>query len=429
MRDLIAALLATASFATPASADPWVPLADAHIDGVWRSQGYGHIVTVRAGKTALFHAAGPYCYPDPEPSLAGRDEFRLVRREARDRIAFAITPERTLYRFRRIATLPAACAAVRTWNEAEVAKLIAATFDDLYPGFGVRGRDRQAFRAAILGGKVPESLEALDDGHVGLEIGDDSIESGEAATLRAVHRDARLGETAPLREREWLRRYREGVIALLDGGGHQVANRRILWGRIGTVGYLNIVAMGAFDGDAAPDDFTALDAALDEAIAAFQGLSGVIVDITNNRGGYDAISLRIAGRFADRQRLAFSKRAVGAPGAFQQFHVMPWKGLRYLGPVTLLTSDITVSAGEIFTLAMRAFPNVRHVGSTTRGALSDQLEKPLPNGWTLTLPAEIYRDPLGRVWEGVGIAPQRLSAPFPSHAALVAALAREIQAR
>ena len=34
---------------------------------------------------------------------------------------------------------------------------------------------------------------------------------------------------------------------------------------------------------------------------------------------------------------------------------------------------------------MRALPNVVQVGGTTRGAFSDMIEKPLPNGWSLNL--------------------------------------------
>ena len=42
-----------------------------------------------------------------------------------------------------------------------------------------------------------------------------------------------------------------------------------------------------------------LDAALDQAIAAFRGARAVIVDVSNNRGGYDGLAQHIAGRFAD----------------------------------------------------------------------------------------------------------------------------------
>ena len=156
----------------------------------------------------------------------------------------------------------------------------------------------------------------------------------------------------------------------------QVANGRLFWGQVDGIGYLNVVTMGAFDADAAPDDVTALEAARDEALGAFQGARAVIVDVSNNRGGYDSVSLRLAGRFASERRLAYTKVGFGARDvAPQAFHVEPSPRVRYLGPVYLLTSDVTVSAGEVFTLALRALPNVRHVGTTCLLYTSDAADE------------------------------------------------------
>ena len=425
----------------PAAATAWVSprTIGSRIDGVWQSQGYGQLLVMRKGVPTLYHAAGPYCYLDPRLNAGSDETFRLVSVVSRGRIAFAEAPGQTRYVFDRIERLPSACLTKRRWVPAEIGRLIATTFADLYPGFGRRGRTQAGLNAAIailpadasdavLYGRSIVALEALDDAHVGLEATVDgkehSFESGEAPSILAARRDATLGDDPVARERSWSRRYRDGVVSLLDGGGHQVANRRILWGRIGQVGYLNIVTMGVFASEGAPDDTAVLDAVLDEALTAFRGLPGVIVDVSNNRGGYDAISLLIAGRFADRRTLAYDKRAVGATVPFQAFHVEPSARVRYLGPVTLLTSDVTVSAGETFTLAMLSLPNVRHAGSKTRGALSDQLSKPLPNGWTLTLPAETYRAPDGRLDEGVGITPELPDLPGLDHAASVARIAK-----
>ena len=412
------------------------------IDGVWRSQGYGWIIVLSQGVPALYHAAGPYCYRDPDPD-AGEDEpFRLVTIVHQNRIAFATGAAETRYVFNRIAALPPACLAEQRWSPAETGRLIAATFADLYPGFGHRGRTQEALAAALatlppdateaaLYDRLEPALAALDDAHVGVEaiVGGEerSFESGEAPSILAIRGDSSLGADPAARERQWSQRYRESLSALLEGGGHQVANRRVLWGTIGRVGYINIVTMGAFASEGPPEDTAALDAALDEALTAFSNLPGVIVDVSNNRGGYDAISLRIAGRFTDQPRLAFTKQAAGSDVPFQRFLVEPSDRVRYLGPVTLLTSDITVSAGETFTLAMRSLPNVRHAGGRTRGALSDQLSKPLPNGWTLTLPAETYRAADGREYEGVGITPNFPTAPLgPDHAATVSVIAKHM---
>ena len=72
----------------------------------------------------------------------------------------------------------------------------------------------------------------------------------------------------------------------------------------------------------------------------------------------------------------------------------------------VLTSELTVSAAEVFAIAMRALPNVTHVGEATRGALSDALYKPLPNGWWISLSNEVYLDADGMAWEGRGIRPE-----------------------
>lgn len=427
--------------AVSASAGPWLLPSEVGrtIDGVWRSRGYGQILEIRDGKRTLYHVAGTFCYPDTSNAQADDDAYRLVSIASPSRIAFAAAPTQTRYAFDRIAAVPPDCTASHRWTAHEMAELIAATFADQYPGFGKRGRTiaRLTAALAIPSDAVPDlsffrhtarALDGLDDAHVGIAATIDGTayheEGGEAATIRSARADAALGTDPAERERNWSKAYREGIAGLLEGGGHLVANRHVMWGRIGRVGYINVVAMGAFDKDAPPDDLAALDAVLDQALAAFQGLPGVIVDVTNNRGGYDAVSLHIAGRFADRRRLAFAKRAVGASGPYQAFYVEPSNRLRYLGKVALLTSDVTVSAGETFTLAMRALPNVTHIGGTTRGALSDQLVKPLPNGWTLTLPAETYRDSKGRSQEGVGIDPEQAMPPFaPSHRVMVQTVA------
>jgi C-terminal processing protease CtpA/Prc len=46
------------------------------------------------------------------------------------------------------------------------------------------------------------------------------------------------------------------------------------------------------------------------------------------------------------------------------------------------------------------------VGEPTQGVLSDATEKALPNGWVLSMSTEIYRDPQGRNYEGIGLTPQ-----------------------
>jgi carboxyl-terminal processing protease len=411
--------------------------------GVWRSRGYGYVLQVGAAGIELFHAAGPFCHPDPRRARDPDHLFVLYRELANGTVAFSGLPGETRYVFDRLPELPAACNDRAPWPPPRIATLVAATFADIYPSFAERGIDwnartnemRPALDAvqddAALFNALRALLAGIEDAHVELHARvagkERTLMPGEAPTL------VRAGA----REEQWHNAYRRGVLeVVLKGRGHEGANGQVFWGRAGDIGYLNLLTFERFAADPRrpADDPAALDAALDAAIAAFQGARAVIVDISNNDGGFDWLAQRVAGRFADRPRLAYTKVAIGAQGvAPQPFEVAPSDRARYLGPVYLLTSDITLSAAEVFALYMRALPNVIHVGETTRGAFSDTINKPLPNGWTLVLPGEIYRDPQGQSYEVRGLPPQRRFEVFPAddlrggHARRVLALMEEIR--
>jgi carboxyl-terminal processing protease len=195
-------------------------------------------------------------------------------------------------------------------------------------------------------------MAGIDDPHVELhaEVDGDKRElmPGEGPTLSRIR--AAVGDKT-MDGNEWLPAYHRGILdVVLQGKGHQRANHRLFFGRVGDIGYLNLLSMEGLSTLGLRDDRSVLEGALDEAIAAFQGARAVIVDVNYNLGGYDSVSQYVAGRFADSRKLAYTKVAHGARDvAPQPFHVEPSTRARYVGPVYLLTSDVTVSAGEIFT--------------------------------------------------------------------------------
>ncbi|GAM05486.1 S41 family peptidase [Novosphingobium sp. MBES04] len=81
-----------------------------------------------------------------------------------------------------------------------------------------------------------------------------------------------------------------------------------------------------------------------------------------------------------------------------------------------MTSDVTVSGGELATLAFRQNPHVTQVGTRTRGAFSTPLAKPLPNGWLLELANETFAAPDGTVYEETGLAPEIELEIYPEEA-------------
>lgn len=397
----------------------------AELRGAWKSRGYGWIVQFGPDGAQLFHTAGGACYPDPRREPDPDGVLTLWRAEGPGVVSLTGDAEGTRYTFDRLPNLPTDCISAAGWTPDRIVAFAADTFAELYPRSAERKLDWPARKAKALAQVGPSATEdqlwlaladllaGLDDPHVELhgmvQGAKRDLEPGEAPTLLHVRTADPAGG-----EKAWLQAYREGILTgLLQGKGRQAANNRIFWGRVDDVGYLNILTMGAFARNAAPDDPRPLDAVLDEAFAAFVGAKAVVVDVSNNRGGYDTISRRIAARFTAQPRVAYAKVPVGAKAPPQTIRVEPSGAVGFAGPAYVVTSDITVSAGETFTLMMKALPNVTQVGATTRGAFSDQLPKPLPNGWTLALPAELYRSADGQELEGRGLAPEIPLVVFP----------------
>ena len=176
----------------------------------------------------------------------------------------------------------------------------------------------------------------------------------------------------------------------------------------GDVGY---VRMAHMDADAAlgGTSATTARAAIEAAASVLKGAKAIVVDIRFNPGGDDSISLAYAGAFTDRPVQAFSKVTRTMDGFTEPFSafIQP-NGKVFLDqPVVLLTSGYSASAAEIFTMAMREFPQVTVMGQATSGAHSDILSRNLPNGWEVGFSHQIYKTPDGTVYEGPGIPPDQ----------------------
>lgn len=129
-------------------------------------------------------------------------------------------------------------------------------------------------------------------------------------------------------------------------------------------GYLRITAFDHYvDSDNSPlRNRAELARALDKIFTRshVDSWRGLIIDVRFNTGGDDALGLQVAGRLTDTAYTAYSKQARNDPadpsrhGPLRTVTVTPAEGLRYTGPVRLLISDLTVSAGETFTEALLA---------------------------------------------------------------------------
>jgi C-terminal processing protease CtpA/Prc len=198
---------------------------------------------------------------------------------------------------------------------------------------------------------------------------------------------------------------------VLGGKGKQVCANKFTWGLTHPdIGYLNISGMGGYSLGDTDAQVEALHKALDNILAELKDTKAIIIDISMNGGGSDLYSMEIAAHFADKKRLGFSKWPAAVKEYRNDRYVTPYtqtnpQGIAYTKPVYLVTNDYTASAAEIFTMCMRSFPHVTTVGTPTSGALSDVLDKSLPNDWTFHTSNEIYTDHEGVCHEGPGIPP------------------------
>lgn len=432
-----AAVLACTAFHPPPTTPGYASFAgalaaDRSLHGVWYSSDYGWILSLDEQGVEVFHDLGDLCLPDRGEfagigryRLSGSDRLSLLHLDLGDRGDRYEAPKH----FRRLATLPAACRADAAAGAIELPvlyDLVGELFARYYPAFEPRAIDwralRRAHRAEAEAAGTPDELftvltallDPLADGHVGLWLGEDRFASpsqrGLRRRLERLWRDRGAEGTAGAFVSSWHRRVHGSVIPSLVADSHrEAAAGAVEWGRLTpAVGYLRINRFSRI-GERGADRATQLDrldAAMEAALADLGDSRTLVVDVSMNGGGFDAAALTVAGRFADQPRLAYTI-APTTSGRAERLFVEPAAGRRYAGPVKLLTSEITASAAEAFVLAMRALPNVEHVGEPTRGSLSGILPKPLPHGFRVKMAGQIVLDASGEHFEGRGIPPHR----------------------
>lgn len=425
------------------------------VEGVWHSKGHGWIVEVIDGE-ARRHEYGAFgCYPTPHATRGVTDMLSLPFRYYRlgpgeDWAIFQYLTDDAGPVFERISGLPEACEAPREPTPAYTFEVFSEIFRAHYAFFDLRRIDWEQ-RVQRAQAKLPDAdtdeelfslfetmLEGLSDSHTKLLATIDGeprrVQDGLGPTLTRMRAEG---------ESSWLIALIEQTLTdTLDPGARHVANERIIWGTLdGRIGYVQIFVMGGFSGIEIGDprfreaELSAFDSIMDEALSAFEGLDAVIVDLSNNRGGYDAIARRIASRFTSKRFMGYRTSIPGSGVAPLERWIDPAPGPRFTGPVYLLTSDVTVSGGEIATLCLRQLPNVTQVGQTTRGSFSTPLAKALPNGWVVELSNEIFSAPDGTIYEEVGLEPQwslefyPAAAPVEGHARAIEELVDRIPPR
>ncbi|WP_300554538.1 S41 family peptidase [Maricaulis sp.] len=459
-RFLIPALLTLVTSASACAAEPvrqdilGEDSVLAAAQGVWRSHESGWILEIDEDGITRWQDTPAACYPSPTdgPTLMGQIEYRYFTAISADTARFQYLPGDGHARFERLDALPAHCTANLDTSPQAVFDVFVSVFERHYAFFDARGVDwpaqvgtaRRQLRGDMSEAELFDLLAGmiapLGDSHTKLIAQIDGerrrAQFGLGDTLPRI--DATLGETP------WLiGLIQQTVTDVLDEDAQHIANDRIITGTIDDrVGYLQFFTMGGFVTEFeagtpqwAAAELAALDTIMDEALTQFEGMDAVILDLSNNRGGYDAVCRSIASRFTDAPFLGYAVSVGNEPEPVARYTIEPAEGPRFTGPVYVLTSDVTVSCGEITTMMLRQLEHVTQVGATTRGAFSTPLAKPLPNGWYLELSNERFEDTSGTAHEARGLEPDIAIHPFPEdspvagHAAAIAAILADLDPR
>ncbi|MEM9405676.1 MAG: S41 family peptidase [Acidobacteriota bacterium] len=400
---------------------------DVHsIDGVWETEGYGLYLKVEETRAQLFEVTAVSCLPSyalqrsdaenqealgtlqlPEAGV----EIDLQPGERSDELWMRVDSLASRRRLIRRDELPDRCAGATQADPKTVVDVFGQTFADHYPFFADRGVDWDSVRR-----------EAAAT--VNAEMGDEELYETLVAMIAPL-RDAHTSIQAPSIERSYFGS-RDSEVPLGPEARErllQILVENYLGGpptmhcndQIGTAELAPAVGywiLGSFSdyGSSFADGMDCLQSMLDEALAA--DLEALVIDVRVNFGGADPYGLAIAERLTGTRYLAYTKQTrndVDDPSqwsAGQESWVAPYDGARFEGPVFLLTSPLSVSAAETFTMAlMGRTPPVHRIGSATQGVFSDVLSRSLPNGWTFGLANERFLTADGQSFDGPGIPP------------------------
>ncbi|MFJ9708722.1 S41 family peptidase [Streptomyces sp. NPDC101234] len=422
---LVLALAATA---------PGTPDAGANLDGVWRTDGYGTVLAVDGRGLQEYQTTAVSCLKGDFSGAAAKqgtydsdDGDVLTLRPAPDGRRAQLSDDSSVgyRRLQRIGSLPATCTHPPSTGRLPSSDPRASfdvfwqSFEENYPFFAAKGIDWHAVRnhyrplvhrdttRSELFDIFSRMITPLHDAHVLVQDGNRHYGVGRPGTdVPGPELDAKVKKFVidrDLKEATDRQDFADGLITFADLGNG--------------LGYLRISDFDGYDpdDDAYSADLTELGRALDTVLTPVRArtMQGLIIDLRINGGGSDALGIHIAERLTDVPYVAYSKRARNIPAdptrhtRPEPIQVVPARGPLYTGPVALLTSGSTISAGETFTQALIDRPGrTVRIGRPTQGVFSDILVRYLPNGMSAWLPNEEFLTRTGRTFDGTGIPPE-----------------------
>lgn len=423
-------LLSTIFIFALATVQPSTAQTEIGIAGIWQTQGYGWVIDIQPDSATFYQATSASClvviqsdtvdyapdhvlvYDVSFPGLANLldilDDQPLALNLNGDTLEVetgTIVP----WQAHRLDDLPTLCETSESDLDDPLYNfdVFWHMFNENYAFFDLYDVDWQAiyaeYQPQVTVETTPEALSTLftqmiadlDDGHVFLLS---NFEFFAPAAYPDWTDDT---------DEETITPYIELALEnYLVGDYTTLADDQIIYGWLAEdIGYINILTMAGYEDGV--DDLTFLVESMPIIMANLAEAETLVIDVRFNEGGADLNSVYIAGYFTDTPQLGFSKQVWDGAQFLEPnaIYVQPKTEQPFTGDVYVLTSGMTASAGEIFTMSMRALPNVTLVGETTSGALSDITFVFMPNSWFATLSNERYIAHDGQYFESLGVPP------------------------
>jgi CubicO group peptidase (beta-lactamase class C family) len=419
------------------------------VEGYWNKVGYGELLSIKDGMVNQYQFNNYGCVQTASESYAEAKFFvKNIEKVDNNKLSYTSTavPIELIYQAQK--ELPSHCLNPLEIDEASNPEnsfeYFWHNFNDYYAFFEQRNVDWQHIYQVLRPLVTPQTTKnelfeifasmimPLRDGHVDIksDIGVYNISKNIPLNqaVVAAYYDLLASEHEVSYddiENLFLQRYfdtQTGYLAKNSIGQYPDNTNRptILWGKTpsntGLIVLNNMEYFSKYSTDPENADWLkeieAVKLQMNSIMSELKDTEGLILDLRNNDGGVDAVSLVIAEYFVNKDITVFNKQAVNKAG---QGHIYNQKinenEHAYIEPIYLLTSQSTTSAGEIFTMAMQQLDHVTLVGEETSGELSDKLDFTLPNGWEITLSNEVYKNAQELVYEVNGIQPDhRISA-------------------
>ncbi|HEV2376671.1 MAG TPA: S41 family peptidase [Streptosporangiaceae bacterium] len=435
--EAVIAVAAVAVLGIPAAAAAGTPVPGAGVTGpgrgtltgVWRTDGYGMIIVVTGRQGLVYQTTSGSCLYVQQAARIGKPGRGGVQRfgvhGVTTTLAWPVGHGQGWIHplgsagnigMQRIGALPGRCTRPAPRGPVTSFLIFARTFAENYPFFASQ---HVGWRAVV----------ARYQAQVGPRTSPGELYRVLVDMVRPLHNAHTDVISADHKQAfEGLRRHTRPWSAAFCARAQQVTDQRLggrlhTWGHgniayatlPGHLGYLRLSAFMAYAGEGSSyqADQAVLGRALNTVFTAtrVRSLRGLIIDVRCNPGGDDALGLQVASRLTVRPYLAYSKQARDPAGrggftALQPIMVRPAHAPLFTGPIAMLTSDLTNSAGETFTQAMIGrTPAPVRIGMATQGVFSDVLNRVLPDGILFGLPNEEFVTPAGTTFDNRGIPP------------------------